>query len=304
MSADSIDIVVFPRDRFSVFPQCIDAIYDHTSEPFNLIAVAGGVDPETKRYLNRLAVERPNFSVVLPDQLLLQGEARNLGLRHAHQRLCVLLENDTIVHENWLTPMLECLREQGTAAVMPLIHWYRGIHAAGCMFHEQQQNGKSLLRHSIIYNDIRRKQIDYPESHCVLLDRQLLSGDDIFDEVEPFDVDLGLTLRSQGQTVYFEPRSVVTYAAPPPWELRDIPPTLLRWDLATWERHHRRFAEKWPVVYDPASKITSYRRLRIKLSLLRWFPNRLTVSATNVGVGIINRLIARAKRNHTQRSFG
>ena len=54
----------------------------------------------------------------------MQAEARNLGLRRTNGRYCVVLENDTVVHDNWLERMLACMRQEGAAAVMPLILWY------------------------------------------------------------------------------------------------------------------------------------------------------------------------------------
>jgi len=65
--------------------------------------------------------------------------------------------------------MLECMREEGATAVMPLIFWYRGIHAAGCMFEEREVDGEIIFHHKILYTDIRRRRIDYPECHGVLM---------------------------------------------------------------------------------------------------------------------------------------
>jgi hypothetical protein len=237
----------------------------------------------------------PNCDIdfVLVNRLLLQGEARNLALRHAaDERFCVIIENDTIVHENWLTPLLECMHEEGAAVVTPLILWYRGIHAAGCTFEEREEDGATAFRHRIIYSDIRRRRIDYPENHCLLIDRQLLSSQDIFDDVEPFDVDLGLTIRKHGLKVFLEPQSVATYSAPPPLEVPDIPLYKFRWDPASWEARNREFMEKWGVKYNPAAKRASYRRQQLKLGLARWYPTRMTVGISNVAIGVANRLLS------------
>jgi GT2 family glycosyltransferase len=289
-SSDSIVIAVVPRDRFSMFPRCLEALYAYTDVRFRVIVVAGGADRTTKEYLHELQLQKDNMSVVLVDRLLMQGEARNIAMRQADERFCVVLENDTIVHENWLSPMLECMREEGAAAVMPLIFWYRGIHAAGCILEEREKDGAVVFHHKIMYTEIRRKQIDYPECHCILIDRHLLPGIEVFDDVEPFDVDLGLTLRKYGLSVFLEPRSVVTYSAGPPWEVRDMPLTNLRWDAASWKAHNRRFMQKWGVTYNPSAKLASYRRQQFKLGLARWYPSRITVGLSNVGASLANRL--------------
>lgn len=290
--SEPVAIAVVPRDRFSMFPPCLEAIYARTDARFRVVVVAGGADRATVEYLRQLRVQKDNVTVVLVDHLLTQGEARNIAIRKIEERYCVVLENDTIVHENWLAPMLRCMREEGAAAVMPLIYWYRGVHAAGCVFDEQEKDGAIEFRHKILYTGIYRKRIDYPECHCVLIDRGRLSQTDIFDDVEPFDVDLGLTLRKYGLSVFLEPRSVATYSAPPPCEVRDILPFRFRWDPAAWEARNRRFMQKWGVKYDPSSKIASYRRQQLKLGLARWCPNRITVGLSNVGAGLANRLLS------------
>jgi len=295
-SPETVAIAVVPRDRFSVFPRCLEALYAHTHVRFRVIVVAGGTDRATEEYLHHLQVQKGNMSIVLVDRLLMQSEARNVALGQANERFCVVLENDTIVHENWLAPMLECMRKERAAAVMPLIFWYRGIHAAGCIFEEREKDSALLFRHKILYTEIRRKRIDYPESHCVLIDRRLLPGNDLFDDVEPFDVDLGLTLRKYGLSVFFEPLSVVTYSVPPPLEVRDIPLFKLRWDAASWEARNRRFMQKWEVTYDPSSKRASYRRQQLKLGLARWYPTKFTVGVSNITFSSVNRLLSLAKQ--------
>jgi hypothetical protein len=68
---------------------------------------------------------------------------------------------------------------------------------------------------------LQRMTINYPETHCVLIDRQLFP-DNLFEDVEPFDADLGLTRRKRRLTTFLEPHSVAMYVAPPPLEVCDI----------------------------------------------------------------------------------
>lgn len=292
-ASQSVLIVVVPRDRFSTFPRCLEALYAHTSVPFHVLVVSGDTDAATTSYLLNMRREQPNLQLLLADRALTQAEARNLGLRDAGDRFCVILENDTIVHQGWLAPMLRCMRDHDAAVVAPLILWYRGIHAAGCSFQEEDHDGSTVLRHQILYTDFRQRPIDYPESHCVLLDRSLLAGIELFEEVEPFDVDLGLTLRKHGLRTFLEPRAIVTYAQPPPWTVDDVPLFRRRWDPASWLARNRRFIQKWGFHYDPSRKRASYRRQQLRLGLARWYPTRLTVGFANAAVGLERR--ARSK---------
>ena len=124
------------------------------------------------------------------------------------------------------------------------------------------------------------------------LSRGVRPHTDIFEDVEPFDVDLGLTLRKYGLNVFLEPRSVATYSALPAWEVRDIPLFKFRWDPASWEARNRLFMQKWGVTYDSSSKLASYRRQQLRLGFARWYPNIFTVGLSNVGVSLEKRLLS------------
>jgi glycosyltransferase involved in cell wall biosynthesis len=294
-TAEPITILIVPRDRFSVFPKCIEAIYAHTTSKFRVVVLAGGMDSATQEFLTGLQEEKDNFQVVSLKQLLTQIELRRMAMEYAQGRYCVLMENDTIVHENWLSPLMACMLEERAAVVMPLIYWYRGLHAAGCSFEEKVTDGETILDHNILYIDISRKQIGYPESHLILMDLdqiQQVELAELFDDVEPFDVDFGLTLRKHRLPVWLEPQSVVTYDAPPPWEVRDIPPFQLRWDEGLWTSGNERFTKKWGVSYDSERKQASYRMQQRRLGLARWWPNRLTIAITNLSNGLVNRALS------------
>jgi GT2 family glycosyltransferase len=294
----SIAVGVVMRDRFSMFATCLEAISAHTESPFRLILVVGGADPGTKQYLRDFERCHAGTTVVFADALLLQGEARNLALRHCSERFCVILENDTIVHQNWLMPLVDCMQDEGAAVVAPLIldFWSHRIHAAGGGFEELQSRDGVELRHQINQQGLRvatglqgRARIDYPENHCVLINRELLPDEDLFDDVEPFDVDLGLTLRLRGLTGFLEPRSLATYMDPPPLQVRDIEAFKFRWDFNAWRERNRRFRQKWQVDYDETDKELSYRRQQLRLGLARWWPTECNVWMANAYMYLLKR---------------
>lgn len=285
-----IAIIIVIRDRFSMFSKCLDALYQNTSGSFRVIAVAGGADKETRNYLTQFQLQKKNFTVLFTEHFLQQAEARNLALQQVQERYCVILENDTIVHENWLPPLFNCMCEEKAAVVMPLIYWYRGLHTSGGTFIEWEKDEEIMFDNKILYTDIYRKPINYPESHCLLLDRQIIPTE-IFEDVEPFDVDLGLTLRKLNLSVFLEPQSIVTYSAPPSLEVRDAAIFEFHWSPTAWEERNRRFNEKWGIKYTSRSKkISSYQRQQIKLGLAKWHANRLTIGISNFGMKLTNYL--------------
>jgi glycosyltransferase involved in cell wall biosynthesis len=305
MTSERVVIGVVPRDRLSMFPRCLAALYAHTEGLFRIVLVAGGADEPTRQQLASLQTRHENLSVVLMDKLLDQAAVRNLVLRRAYERVCVLLENDTLVQPNWLPPLLECMREQRAAVVAPLLldFWDGTIHTAGGAFEERQQDGAAVFRHEMIYHKmppvavpLQRTRIAYPEAHCLLIDRQQLPDLTLFEDVEPFDADLGLTLRTRGLTAFLEPRSRATYLTPPPLHVSDVAMFKFRWDAEAWAVRNRRFMHKWHVTYDSSRKQRFYRRQHRKLGLARWYPNIWTVWLFNAYLGVPKYLLSRLRR--------
>jgi GT2 family glycosyltransferase len=302
-SSAQIAIAVVMRDRFSMFPRCLDAISAHTVSPFRVVLVLAGADRATasalREYDDLLA---GNLTLVTHPSLLTQAEARNLALANITQRYCVVVENDTIVHPGWLLPLVECMREERAAVVAPLVleFWNERIHAAGGDLEERETVTGRELRNRIGFQGRQRGslpqnrfQIGYPENHCILIDRELLPDRALFDNVEPFDVDLGLTLRRRGLAVFLEARSLVTYVSPPPLRLEDLQAFKMRWDFPAWTARNRSFKTKWQVQYDRAGKELSYKRQQLRLGLARWWPNAFNLRMANACVSLLKRIRVR-----------
>ena len=286
-----VAVVVVVRDRLSVFRACLDALYSHTTRPFRCVVVVGGADESTRRGLAELAARHGNLEVIEQGRPLSQAESRRLGLARVDVRRCVLLENDAIVDDHWLDPLLTCARSTGAAIVAPVVYWYRGLHAAGCSFERIERGGRTVLRHSIEYTGIRQKRIDYAETHCMLVDLAQVTLEELCDDVEPSDVDLGLAMQMRGRAVMLEPRSRVTYTAPPPIEARDLAHSLARWDLEAWRQRHARFVAKWHLEYDASAKHASYRRQQLRLAVARQSPamSNLIARAMNEATTVMTR---------------
>lgn len=261
-----VTIVVSPRERFSVSIRSLDSIYEHTNIPFELIYVDGGSPRHIRDHLQRVASER-RFKLIRSDTFLSPNEARNVALRHvaAEARYVVFIDNDVVVSEGWLAPLVACAEETGAAIVGPLIcqgsPLHTVVHCAGgeCGVREIEANGQRE-RHLFekIYSQgksvaklgpkLMRQPTRLAEYHCMMVRHSVLR------ETGPLDeeilstrehLDLCMTVAERGGAIYFEPASVVTYLNDAPMRLSDLHYYMLRWGDA-WERTSLiRMAEKW-----------------------------------------------------------
>lgn len=288
MSAQ-VTIVVVPRERFSYTDASLESIYEHTRAPFDLVYVDGGSPARIERYLRRQAREK-GFRLIRTDRYLSPNEARNVGLRQIHTKYVVFIDNDAVVTPGWLEALLQCAEETGAWLVGPLYligkPEKRIIHMAGGAAHITEEQGKRILHNELRFDGkrlvkvqpfLQRGPSEHLEFHCLmartevferigLLDERLLSADE--------HLDLCLTVRRAGGTIYLEPSSLVSYIPPPPFHWSDFPYFWLRWSEEWNSSSVRYFFEKWNLETDSwrhshEAWLRTHRRLLLR-PLLLW----------------------------------
>jgi GT2 family glycosyltransferase len=300
MTNPDTTIVVVPRERFSYTRASLEAIYQHTDQPFRLVYVDGGSPARVRRYLEGQAREK-RFELVRSEGYLAPNRARNLARPRVRTRYAVFIDNDVVVSPGWLPPLVRCAEETGAAAVSPVIceslPLHHTIHFAGGDSHVEtvERDGRverhlveTILRQGQRLADVRheleRTRIEVFEFHCALVRSSVLERVGPFDEgllTHRENVDYAMAVAEAGGTIYLEPASVVTYAAYSALALSDIPYYLLRWNnrwtLGTL--HHLR--DKWRLTEDAyfhrqyRKEFLEWRRrdFLVHATLLRWVPS-------------------------------
>lgn len=276
MLEPKVTLVVVPRERFSCARRSLESIYQYTKIPFKLVYIDGNSPTKERDFLKREAHSR-NFDLIRTDYYLSPNCARNMGLSQVTTEYLVFIDNDVIVSEGWLAPLIQCADETGADVVGPLVCQNEPVHeVVHCAGGEARiwvdKTGKRRLREKLysqgkrvdtIKGTLHRMHTELVEFHCVLI------RNSVFDKIGPLDesllntrehVDLCLLVHNAGGKVYLEPNSLVTYVPGPPLDLSDVPFYMLRWSDA-WERdslNHLR--EKWQVTEDGNFQ-ARYRRL-------------------------------------------
>jgi len=111
-SVASVTIVVLPRERFSRTEVSLQALYDHTAPPFELVYVDGHSPRRVRRYLQQQA-QAKGFRLIRTPYFMPLSRLRNLGLREVKTPYVVFLENDVIVRPGWLQALQSCAEETG-----------------------------------------------------------------------------------------------------------------------------------------------------------------------------------------------
>ncbi|MEA5450986.1 glycosyltransferase [Leptolyngbya sp. CCNP1308] len=309
MTEPLVTLVVVPRERFSYAQTSLESIYAHTQMPFNLVYVDGNSPHKLRRYLEEQALEK-GFKLIRTEHYLYPNQARNLGLQAVDTKYLVFVDNDVVVSPGWLDALVTCAEEADAAVVGPLMCQHEPIHAevhfAGGESHVWVDKlGRRRLREKMLYQGktveeirpaLNRTPTELAEFHCVLVRRSL------FDQIGPLDeamlntkehLDFCMLVREAGETVYFEPASLVTYVPGPPQEWADVHYYMLRWSNRwTLESLHR-LRDKWNLAEDGYFK-SKYKKLgwRRYGTLIYPFTQKLTFGA---GSHLLARAIAKTE---------
>lgn len=255
-------LVIAPRERFSFSERALASIYQHTKLPFELIYVTGGAPAPVVEYLRQQQIER-RFELIHTEQYLSPNQARNLAIPKIKTQYAVFLDNDALVAPGWLDHLLQCADETEAWIVGPLYligEFERAIiHMAGGRLHREQRGEKTVLSDEQYLYDtpiakanmrLKRRQCEYVEFHCMLVRMEMFEQTGLLDEGLlnlHEERDICMTATHHGQSVYIEPKSIVSYVPPPPCEWWDLPYFMLRWSEDWSVASVRRFNHKWEI---------------------------------------------------------
>ena len=232
MNLPKVTLIVIQRERFSLSKVSLDSILADQSYPFDLIYVDGGSPDYVQHYLKQKAAEYDFITLIRRENYLRVNEARNLVLPLVKDsEYVVFVENDVVVPQGWLKPLVDCAETQQASIVAPIIfegdpqNDHNPVHIAGVNYElEQGKSGKNFLKiHPLMHHDRDHEKIptscyevDAPEFHCTLVRHSLLQQvelDEAFDSLESH-IDLSVQAKALGAKVLIEPKSTVTFLNP------------------------------------------------------------------------------------------
>jgi GT2 family glycosyltransferase len=267
--APSATVVISPRDRFGAARRSLESIFEHTPTPYDLVYVDPGSPAHLRQWIAEQATEK-GFRHIVLDRFVSPNEARNIGAAGARTPYVVFVDNDVIVSPGWLEALVSCADETGAGVVAPLtcegepVH--QEIHQAGGRFADDvdaffatPEGERDLFdettlqgaKVSEVASQLKRGRTQTSEFHCVLVRRSALEAIGGLDPemlATKEYLDLALSMAKAGETVWFEPSSVVTFLHPSssdPVTPEDWPYFILRWSPEWQRRSMQRLKEKW-----------------------------------------------------------
>jgi len=212
--------IVIPTITISYLAECIQSIEKNTSYPnYEIIIVNdGSSEPEFMEYL----ASTRHRVLHLPNNVGFAG-ANNEGFKVAKGEYIMTLNADTLVHDNWLTIMINTLEScKDVAAVGPTVlrAGTQVIETGGCFIDKSNARLITIFLNDKIIQDYPQintaYRVDTIVGVCMLFRRCALFEVGLFDGnfVNGWeDVDICLSLRDKGYKIYHAPAIIEHYGS-------------------------------------------------------------------------------------------
>ncbi len=111
-------IVILTFNEMAYTKKCVKSILKHTPEPHEIIFVDNGSTDGTLKWLKTLVKENKNYTLVENKQNLGFAKGCNQGMEASWGKFILLLNNDVVVADGWLSGLLDGLNHAPEAGIV------------------------------------------------------------------------------------------------------------------------------------------------------------------------------------------
>jgi len=255
--AELTSIVVLSAERGESTQACIESLFLHTEEPFEVIISDVGSSEETLKILHSMEDKYPSLTIIYNPQSRGTGGQRNQGIFLSRGRYVVFMDNDVLALPGWLSPLKEEADKDPQVALVgaKLLQidqehvYYCGLHAIS-LEREGKVYGIGLDKEGEkgnLHRDDERVNIKgivpwYPTTTLLARQESLFEfgGFDDWDGTRGImvaneDKDLSLNVRKHGYKIVYTPQAETVHAH----EYQKVDRT---------DRYHRRYRLRSDVI--------------------------------------------------------
>jgi len=208
-----VSIIIPVHNQFQFTNNCLHSISKNTKGNYEVIVVDDASTDETVSQLKDIE----NLKLICNNENLGFIESCNKGARLSNGKYILFLNNDTLVTDDWLTPLLDLIKKDDVGAVGSKLVYPDGkLQEAGAIIWNDASGwnyGRGDKPEKPEYNFVR--DVDYCSGAALMVKRELLEKYGGFDsQFKPAyyeDADLCFSIRQMGYKVRYQPKSVVIH---------------------------------------------------------------------------------------------
>ncbi|MBJ6363819.1 glycosyltransferase family 2 protein [Paenibacillus sp. GCM10012307] len=195
-------IIIPSYNQAEYLKLCIDSIITHTPHPYEIIVIDNASTDGTADYLHRMA-GRIRYRILEENRGF--AGAVNKGLMMAKGMKMLLLNNDTLVTENWLENMTACLESDSRIGMVgPVTNFISGQQRIDVPY-MNVEDMPAFARENNVSDPSRWRRVDRLTGFCLLFRRSLWERTGYFDEGYRIgnyeDDDYNIRVKLQGYTL-------------------------------------------------------------------------------------------------------
>jgi O-antigen biosynthesis protein len=213
----SVSVVVVSGKNVDLTSKSVESVLAHTGKDVEIILVDNGSDS------NDLVELKNNFkdkrvSILSVGVNRFTGEGNNIGAESATGDILVFLNNQVMVTENWLEPLIDELQANpNVGAVGPKFLYPDGlIREAGAFLDRHGRSvarGKGQTSGVGLFNE--KREVQYVSADCFAIRKKdfLKNGgfNFVYEPAHYEDADLCFSLRAAGLSIVYQPESAVIH---------------------------------------------------------------------------------------------
>ena len=178
-----VSIVILTFNQLRYTKECIRSIQKYTSEKHEIIFVDNGSTDGTVKWLRSQSKKYSNYKLILNDTNNGFSKGCNQGIRASTGEYILLLNNDVVVTENWLSGMIECLNFRPDVGIVgPMTNNISGPQKVPQVSYESIQDLPSFAKSFNERNRYRRIRHQRIVGFCMLFKRKLVDDIGYLDE--------------------------------------------------------------------------------------------------------------------------
>lgn len=113
-----VSIVILTFNQLKYTKECVESIRRHTPEPHEVVFVDNGSTDGTVKWLKEIISKNTNYKLIENKKNLGFAKGCNQGITASSGEYVLLLNNDVVVTEGWLSGLLECLNGSPHAGIV------------------------------------------------------------------------------------------------------------------------------------------------------------------------------------------
>ncbi|OPY11330.1 MAG: SPBc2 prophage-derived glycosyltransferase SunS [Syntrophus sp. PtaB.Bin001] len=176
-------IIILTNNRLDQTKKCLKSIHKHTPEPHEVIFVDNGSTDGTVKWLQGQLKENKNYRLIENKENVGVAKGLNQGIALSKGEFILIMHNDVLVSDGWLSGMLDCMSHAPLAGIVgPMTN---NISGPQQIAYGEYQSVNYLDKYAARFKEkyrYRRIPCRNLDGFCLLFKRALAEKIGLFDE--------------------------------------------------------------------------------------------------------------------------